>query len=51
MSLIVVSASLPFRASTIPFSEIASHWMIIVNLLVGSVVGAWIGASWAAAGK
>jgi uncharacterized membrane protein YfcA len=46
MSLVVASA-LPFRASTVPFSAIAAHWPIIVNLLAGSLLGAWVGASWA----
>lgn len=47
MSLVVVTTALPFRAFTIPFSEVAGHWPIIVNLLAGSLVGAWLGASWA----
>jgi uncharacterized membrane protein YfcA len=47
MSLIVVAFALPFRASAVPFSEIASHWPTIANLLAGSLVGAWVGANWA----
>ena len=47
MSLIVVASALVFRASTVPFSEIASHWTVVVNLLAGSLAGAWLGASWA----
>jgi len=47
MSLVVVATALPFRAFTIPFSEIIGHWTIIVNLLAGSLAGAWLGASWA----
>ncbi|MBS0625124.1 MAG: sulfite exporter TauE/SafE family protein, partial [Verrucomicrobia bacterium] len=47
MSLVVVASALPFRAATVPFSAVASHWPIIVNLLCGSLVGAWSGASWA----
>lgn len=47
MSLVVVASALPFRASTVPFSTIAAHWPIIVNLLAGSLLGAWMGASWA----
>jgi uncharacterized membrane protein YfcA len=46
-SLIVVASALPFRAATIPFAEIGAHWPIIVNLLAGSLVGAWVGAEWA----
>lgn len=47
MSLIVVAFALPFRAAAVPFAEIAGHWTIIVNLLAGSLIGAWVGASWA----
>lgn len=47
MSLVVVATALPFRAATVPFSAIADNWMIIVNLLAGSLAGAWIGAGWA----
>jgi hypothetical protein len=43
-SLVVVAAALPFRAGTVPFDEIASHWTIILNLLGGSLLGAWAGA-------
>ncbi|WP_426610543.1 sulfite exporter TauE/SafE family protein [Bradyrhizobium sp. McL0616] len=46
-SLIVVATALPFRARTVPFAEIGGHWPIIVNLLAGSLVGAYAGASWA----
>jgi uncharacterized protein len=47
MSLVVVAAALPFRARSVPLAEVASHWPIIVNLLAGSLLGAWLGASWA----
>jgi uncharacterized membrane protein YfcA len=47
MSLVVVATALPFRTGTIPFSEIAEHWSVIVNLLAGSLAGAWFGAGWA----
>lgn len=47
MSLVVVAFALPFRAATVPFDQIAAHWTIIVNLLAGSLLGAWFGASWA----
>jgi uncharacterized membrane protein YfcA len=45
MSLIVVASSLVFRTKTISFATIGSHWMIIVNLLAGSIIGAWVGAN------
>lgn len=47
MSLIVVATALPFRATTIPFAEVAGQWPIILNLLAGSLLGAWYGAGWA----
>jgi uncharacterized membrane protein YfcA len=47
MSLVVVGSSLLFRAGTIPLARIADHWSIVLNLLAGSLLGAWCGASWA----
>jgi uncharacterized protein len=47
MSLIVVVFALPFRASVVPFATIAAYWPVIVNLLAGSLLGAWFGAGWA----
>ena len=47
MSLVVVATALPFRAATVPFGALADHWTIIANLLAGSLIGAWVGASWA----
>ncbi|MBY3038780.1 sulfite exporter TauE/SafE family protein [Rhizobium laguerreae] len=47
MSLVVVTFALPFRAATVPFDQIAAHWPIILNLLAGSLIGAWLGAGWA----
>jgi uncharacterized protein len=47
MSLIVVASALPFRTGTVSFDVITGHWTIIANLLAGSLIGAWVGASWA----
>lgn len=47
MSLVVVAAALPFRAQSVPLNEVGAHWSIIVNLLAGSLLGAWTGAGWA----
>jgi uncharacterized membrane protein YfcA len=47
MSLVVVASALPFRSATVPISALASHWDIILNLLAGSLLGAWLGAGWA----
>jgi uncharacterized membrane protein YfcA len=47
MSLIVVASALPLRMGTISFAAVADQWAVIANLLAGSLVGAWVGASWA----
>lgn len=47
MSLIVVMAALPSRAFAVPWGEVAAHWSIVVNLLAGSLIGAWAAAGWA----
>jgi uncharacterized protein len=44
MSLIVVTAALPFRAASVPFERIAERWEVIATLLVGTLIGAWLGA-------
>ncbi|MGC0386744.1 sulfite exporter TauE/SafE family protein [Streptomyces sp. SAI-129] len=47
MSLVVVVVALPARLAAVPASELAGHWPVAVNLLAGSLLGAWAGASWA----
>ncbi|MCT8329170.1 sulfite exporter TauE/SafE family protein [Albidovulum sediminis] len=47
MSIVVVATALPFRAGTVGFDEIAGHWPVVLNLLAGSLAGAWSGAGWA----
>jgi uncharacterized membrane protein YfcA len=47
MSLVVVATALPFRTATVPWDEVLTHWPIIINLLAGSLLGAWFGAGWA----
>jgi uncharacterized protein len=44
MSLVVVAAALVFRIWTIPVDQLVAHWDVAVNLLAGSLIGAW----WAA---
>jgi uncharacterized protein len=44
MSLVVVASALPFRAANVPWGAIAANWTVIVNLLAGSLAGAWYGA-------
>ncbi|MGA5442348.1 sulfite exporter TauE/SafE family protein [Streptomyces griseoincarnatus] len=47
MSLVVVLVALPARLAVVPAAELAAHWPVAVNLLAGSLLGAWAGASWA----
>lgn len=47
ISLVVVSSALIFRSHAVPVDVLLSHWTIAANLLAGSLVGAWWGASWA----
>lgn len=47
LSLVVVAAALVFRAGTIPLADVVAHWPVIVNLLAGTLAGAWLGAAWA----
>ncbi len=47
MSLIVVTAAIPARLATVPPGALAAEWDTALNLLAGSLVGAWIGATWA----
>nr|WP_184940218.1 sulfite exporter TauE/SafE family protein [Planomonospora venezuelensis] len=47
MSLIVVVTALPARLAAVPLAELGAHWSIAANLLSGSLLGAWVGASWA----
>lgn len=44
MSLIVVAFALVFRSVSIPAAELLNHGDVVLNLLAGSLVGAW----WAA---
>jgi len=46
-SLIVVTSALLFRTKHVPLDAMLSEADVIINLLVGSLVGAWLGASWA----
>ncbi|MBC3190564.1 sulfite exporter TauE/SafE family protein [Pseudonocardia sp. C8] len=47
MSLAVVLTALPARLVAVPYAALAPHWPVAVNLLGGSLAGAWAGASWA----
>ncbi|WP_233372086.1 sulfite exporter TauE/SafE family protein [Roseateles cellulosilyticus] len=47
MSLAVVAAALLFRIRAAPLDMVLAHWPVVVNLLAGSLAGAWLGAGWA----
>ena len=47
MSLLVVLTALPARLMSVPYDQVAPHWSVAVNLLAGSLLGAWVGATWA----
>ena len=46
-SLIVVASALLFRTRNVPFADVLIHATVVLNLLAGSLAGAWLGASWA----
>lgn len=45
MSLVVVATAIPARLFAVPFEDVADEWSVVLNLLCGSLIGAWIGAS------
>lgn len=47
MSLIVVITALPARLLGVPLGDVVEHWTVVANLLAGSLLGAWLGATWA----
>jgi len=47
VSLVTVCSSLIFRASSIPFAQVADSWPVILNLLAGSLFGSYIGVHFA----
>lgn len=47
MSLVVVIAAIPARLAAVPLDDVVGQWPVVLNLLAGSLVGAWLGASWA----
>ena len=47
LSLIVVVTALPARLVAVPFDTVSGYWFVVVTLLAGSLIGAWVGATWA----
>jgi uncharacterized membrane protein YfcA len=47
LSLVVVATALPARLLGVPADDVLAEWHVVANLLAGSVLGAWLGATWA----
>lgn len=47
VSLVVVLTALPARMGEVSGAEVFGQWAVAVNLLAGSLLGAWAGAAWA----
>ena len=47
LSLVVVTVALVARLFSVPLDDVLAEWEVIVNLLAGSLLGAWLGATWA----
>jgi uncharacterized membrane protein YfcA len=47
ISLIVVVSALGFRSTAVPFADVLAQWPVLMNLLAGSLAGAWFGADFA----
>jgi uncharacterized membrane protein YfcA len=47
MSLVVVVTAIPARMISVPLTELSPYLYIVLNLLAGSLIGAWLGAHWA----
>ena len=47
MGLVVVLVALPTRLWEVTWPELVGHRVVAVNLLAGSLLGAWPGATWA----
>lgn len=47
MSLVVVVTAIPARLAAVPAADLAPQWPVVINLLAGTLVGAYLGAGWA----
>lgn len=47
ISLVVVGSALVFRSSAVSPLDVAAQWPVVLNLLFGSLAGAWLAAGWA----
>ena len=44
MSLVVVVVSIFSRGLSVPYEQLLPYWSVVVNLLMGSLIGAWFAA-------
>jgi len=47
LSLLVVTIAIVARLHAVPLDALLPHWPVVVNLLAGSLLGAWWAAGWA----
>jgi uncharacterized membrane protein YfcA len=47
MSILVVLVAIPTRLVAFPLADLLDEWTVVVTLLSGSLIGAWLGATWA----
>ncbi|MGB9577770.1 MAG: TSUP family transporter [Halothiobacillaceae bacterium] len=47
MSLLVVTVAIVARLHAVPLDVLLPYWMVVANLLAGSLLGAWWAAGWA----
>lgn len=47
LSLLVVGIAIVARLHAVPLEALLPHWSVVLNLLAGSLLGAWWAAGWA----
>ncbi|MBN8743676.1 MAG: sulfite exporter TauE/SafE family protein [Thiomonas arsenitoxydans] len=47
LSLLVVGVAIVARLHAVPLAVLLPHWPVVLNLLAGSLLGAWWAAGWA----
>ncbi|MGC8508454.1 MAG: TSUP family transporter [Thiomonas sp.] len=47
LSLLVVTVAIVARLQAVPLDVLLPYWMVVANLLAGSLLGAWWAAGWA----
>lgn len=47
VSLVTVTVSIVFRSTTIGLENVATNWLVIINILAGSLIGSYVGVYYA----